>query len=305
MVADLSGQTLEGRYQLLAIAGQGGMATVYKAQVVGSEQLVAIKYVRPEYRAIKHYIEMFKEEARVGSELAHPNIVQVYEVRTDAGYLVMEWIEGIDLGGLIKVYRGLGHHIAWPIAVMVGIGTLHGLGAAHSRIAPDGTPAPVIHRDISPQNVLLGTGGEIKLSDFGLARARDRAASLTAPGTVKGKLNYLAPEVTTGKPNTVQSDLFGVGNLLWETLAAERLFEGRTDVDVFRKIRACKVPPIGERRPDLPPGLVGVLDIALAHDPARRFASAAAFANALGEVLQLVAEPPDLGATIAAVTSQG
>jgi len=212
---------------------------------------------------------------------------------------VMEWVDGIDLGGLIRAYRNRGHHIAWPIAVVVGIGTLHGLGAAHARIAANGTPAPVIHRDVSPQNVLLGLDGAIKLSDFGLARARDRAASLTAPGTVKGKLNYLAPEVTTGKPNTVQSDLFGVGNLVWETLAAERLFDGKTDVEIFRKIRACKVPPIAERRPDLPPQLVGVLDIALAHEPAKRFASAAAFTNALAEVLQYAPEPPDLPAAVA------
>jgi len=299
VVADLSGQTLDDKYHLLQIAGQGGMATVYKAEVIGTDRLVAIKYVRPEYRAVKHYIEMFKEEARVGSELAHPNIVQVHEVRTEAGYLVMEWVDGIDLGGLIRAYRNRGHHIAWPIAVVVGIGTLHGLGAAHARIAADGKPAPVIHRDVSPQNVLLGLDGAIKLSDFGLARARDRAASLTAPGTVKGKLNYLAPEVTTGKPNTVQSDLFGVGNLIWETLASERLFDGKTDVEIFRKIRACKVPPIADKRPDLPPQLVAVLDIALAQDPTKRFASAAAFAKALGEVLALAPEPPDVAPAVA------
>jgi serine/threonine-protein kinase len=168
----------------------------------------------------------------------------------------------------------------------MGIGTLRGLGAAHSRIAPDGTPSPVIHRDVSPHNVLLGVNGVVKLSDFGLAKARDRIASLTAPGTVKGKLSYLAPEVTFGKPNTAQSDLFGVGSVIWETLAGERLFDGKNDVDIFKKIRACKVPPISERRPDVPPAFAAVLDVALAPDPANRYATAQEFAAALSQVMK-------------------
>jgi serine/threonine-protein kinase len=133
---------------------------------------------------------------------------------------------------------------------------------------------------------MIGANGVVKLSDFGLARARDRGAALTAPGTVKGKLSYLAPEVTFGKPNTVQSDLFGVGSVLWETLAAERLFDGKTDVEIFRKIRACQVPPLGARRSDLPAALLAVLDKALAANPAARYATADEFAQALGEVIK-------------------
>jgi serine/threonine-protein kinase len=144
----------------------------------------------------------------------------------------------------------------------------------------------VIHRDVSPHNVLLGINGVVKLSDFGLARARDRAASLTAPGTVKGKLSYLAPEVTFGKPNSVQSDLFGVANILWESLSGERLFDGKTDIEIFKKIRACQVPPIVERRPDVPQALATVLDIALAPDPNNRYGSAEEFAFALGQVMK-------------------
>jgi serine/threonine-protein kinase len=198
----------------------------------------------------------------------------------------MEWVEGIDLGGLIKSYRERKQDVPWQLATAIGIGTLRGLGAAHDRIAPDGTPAPVIHRDVSPHNVLLGVNGVVKLSDFGLARARDRAASLTAPGTVKGKLSYLAPEVTFVKPNTVQSDLFGVGSILWETLTGERLFDGKTDIEIFKKIRACKIPPISERRPDVPAALVAVLDTSLAADPANRYATADEFAHALGQVMK-------------------
>ncbi len=292
-MADLSGQLIDGKYHLVEVAGEGGMATVYKAMVKGAagfQRAVAVKHIRPEFRALKNYIDMFIEEARVGSELAHPNIVQVHDFCSEDGsyYLVMEWVEGIDLGTLIKVYRDQKRQVPWSLAVAVGIGTLRGLGAAHDRIAPDGTPAPVIHRDVSPHNVMLGINGQVKLSDFGLARARDRAASLTAPGTVKGKLSYLAPEVTFGKPNTVQSDLFGVGSIIWETLVGERLFDGKTDVEIFKKIRACQIPSITTLRPDVPAPLVAVLETALAADPANRFGSAEEFAQALSQVMKQV-----------------
>jgi serine/threonine-protein kinase len=284
-------QLIDGKYQLVEVAGEGGMATVYRAVqkgAAGFQRTVAIKHIKPEYRALKNYIDMFIEEARVGSELAHPNIVQVHDFVSQQGsyYLVMEWVEGIDLGAFIRINKEAGTPIAWPFAVAMGIGTLRGLGAAHARIGPDGTPAPVIHRDVSPHNVLLGINGVVKLSDFGLAKARDRIASLTAPGTVKGKLSYLAPEVTFGRPNSAQSDLFGVGNVIWESLAGERLFDGKNDVEIFKKIRACKIPSIIELRPDVPPSLSAVLDVALAADPANRYHSATEFASALSQVMK-------------------
>jgi eukaryotic-like serine/threonine-protein kinase len=285
------GQLIDGKYQLVEVAGEGGMATVYKAVqkgAAGFQRTVAIKHIKPEYRAVKNYVDMFIEEARVGSELAHPNIVQVHDFIAQEGsyYLVMEWVEGIDLGHFIRLHREAGIHVEWPLVVAIGIGTLRGLGAAHDRRAPDGSASPVIHRDVTPHNVLLGTNGVVKLTDFGLARARDRVSSMTAPGTVKGKLSYLAPEVSFGKSNTPQSDLFGVGSVLWETLSGERLFDGKNDVEIFKKIRACKVPPIGDRRPDIPSSLAAVLDVALAADPVNRFASATAFAHALSTVMK-------------------
>lgn len=288
---DLGGRLIDGKYQLVSLAGEGGMASVYKAVVRGAagfQRTVAVKHIKPEYRALKNYIDMFIEEARVGSELAHPNIVQVHDFCSEAGsyYLIMEWVEGIDLGALIKVNRDAVRDVPWPVAAIIAIGTLRGLGAAHDRVAPDGTPAPVIHRDVSPHNVLLGLNGAVKLSDFGLARARDRAASLTAPGTVKGKLSYLAPEVTFGKPNTVQSDLFGVGSVLWETLTGDRLFDGKNDIEIFKKIRACQIPSIQARRRDIPAGLAAILEVALSANPSDRYATADEFAHALDQVVK-------------------
>ena len=285
------GQLIDGKYQLIEMAGEGGMATVYKAVqkgAAGFQRTVAIKHIKPEYRALKNYVDMFIEEARVGSELAHPNIVQVHDFIAEEGsyYLVMEWVDGIDLGHFIRLHREAGLHVEWPLVVAIGIGTLRGLGAAHARIAPDGTPSPVIHRDVTPHNVLLGVNGVVKITDFGLARARDRVSSMTAPGTVKGKLSYLAPEVSYGKANTPQSDLFGVASVLWETLSGERLFDGKNDVEIFKKIRACKIPPIGEIRGDIPSSLPAVLDCALAAEPENRFASATAFAHALSQVMK-------------------
>ena len=250
------GQLVDGKYELVELAGEGGMATVYKAVARGAagfSRTVAVKKLKAELRAIRNYIDMFVEEARVGSDLAHPNIVQVYDFCGDVGgsyYLVMEWVEGMDLGRFNRAYNEFGQRTPWQMIAGVGIGTLRGLGAAHERLKPDGTLAPVIHRDVSPHNILLGVNGVVKLSDFGLARARDRVFSLTAPGTVKGKLSYLSPEVTYGQSATPLSDLFAMGTVLWEALAGQRLFEGKSDLDVFKLIRNCEIRPLAPLRPD-------------------------------------------------------
>jgi serine/threonine-protein kinase len=202
----------------------------------------------------------------------------------------MEWVEGMDLGSLVKAYREHGEHIPWPLVVAASIGTLRGLGAAHERRRSDGTPAPIVHRDVSPHNILVGTNGVVKLTDFGLARARDRVFSLTAPGTVKGKLSYLSPEVAMGGQATPLSDLFAMGAVIWEALVGERLFDGRSDLEVFKQIRQCLVRPLAPARPDVPQELIAVINGALTKEPDRRFGSASAMAFMLSEVLKLA--PP-------------
>lgn len=285
------GQVVAGKYELIEVAGEGGMATVWRATMHGAagfSRPVAVKKIKFEYRQIKHYIDMFVEEARVGSQLTHPNIVQVIDFVVDEEgyyYLVMEWVEGLDLGSFSDAYSMMGKRTHWPLIVAVGIGALRGLAAAHERRRVDGTVAPVIHRDISPHNIMLGSNGVIKLSDFGLARARDRMYSLTAPGTVKGKLSYLAPEITTGKPASVRSDIFAMGSCLWEALVGKRLFDAPSDLEVFNMIRNGLVKPLEKERPDVPRALVAAIHHALAVDPVDRYSSARAMALALAECL--------------------
>ncbi len=267
------------------------MAVVWRARMhgaLGFSRPVAVKEIKSQFQANRNYIDMFIEEARVGSELAHPNIVQIFDfiVDGDSHCLVMEWIEGCDLDAFVRSYTERGERTPWQMIVAVGIGTLRGLSAAHDRRHADGSPAPVIHRDISPHNILLGANGIVKLTDFGLARARDRLYSLTAPGTVKGKLSYLAPEITLGKGAGVGSDLFSMGSCLWEALTGKRLFDGRSDLEVFKQIRACKVKPVSSERSDLPLPLVKVVDCALQKDPHDRYASARDMAGALANVLK-------------------
>jgi len=304
------GQVIDGKYELVELAGEGGMATVYKAMARGAAgfaRVVAVKKLKRELRSIRNYIDMFVEEARVGSDLAHPNIVQVYDFVSDPDgsyYLVMEWVEGMDMGRYIKGYTEFQIQAPWPMVAGIGIGALRGLGAAHERIKVDGTLAPVIHRDVSPHNILLGINGTVKLTDFGLARARDRMYSLTAPGTVKGKLSYLSPEVTYGQPATPLSDLFAMGTVLWEALAGQRLFQGKTDLDVFKQIRNCEIRPLGKLRPDIPKRLIEIIDESLMADPGKRHPSARAMAVLLAEILKTSASTGDAQQALGTAVSE-
>lgn len=298
------GQKIAGRYVLDALAGEGGMATVWRSVMQGAagfSRTVAIKEIKAEFGAIQSYIDMFVEEARVGSDLAHPNIVQVHDFVLERGtyYLVMEWVEGFDLAALMRAMAEDQTPMPWELVASIGLSVLNGLSAAHERRKPDGSLAPVIHRDVSPPNILLSTNGMVKLTDFGLARARDRIYSLTAPGTVKGKLSYLSPEVTYGQPVTASSDLFSLGVVMWEMLAGRRLFTGPGDLDVFSQIRRCRVPPLADIRPYVPVEMSAAVHRALMPEPAGRFPSARAMASALIEVLRASDALPDLQSYLA------
>jgi serine/threonine-protein kinase len=172
------------------------------------------------------------------------------------------------------------------LATYIGIQALQGLTAAHERTSAAGTSARVVHRDISPSNILLAENGQAKLADFGLARALDRVRSLTGPGIIKGKLAYIAPEIAHGSPASPQSDLFAMGCVLWEALAGHPLYEGQNDLAMFQQVQAANIRPLRGQRADLPKDLAEIVHQALEPKPERRFASARAMSTALGMVLK-------------------
>ncbi len=274
-----------GRYQLIELAGDGGMACVYRAftrGAAGFQRMVALKRVHDHLAGSTEFVRMFIEEARISSELEHANIVQVHDFGFDGGgyFLVMEWVDGLHLGQYAASYKQRGEPVPYRYVAALGAQMLAGLASAHERVNADGVSAPVIHRDVTPHNVLLSVHGVVKLADFGLARAMDRAR-MTSPDVVKGKLSYLAPELVQGKPAGPQSDLYAVGISLWETLTGERLYAGDTDAERIRKVREAEVPPVEALRSDLPDALVAIVHRALARDPDARFGSAHEMEHAL------------------------
>jgi serine/threonine protein kinase len=291
-----AGSILGGRYQLVASMDEGGLSTVWQGVARSSEVFarpVAVKVMKREFSHVEGpYLSMLLEEARIGARLQHSNLVQVIDFITEATIagpiycLVMEWIDGINLKALMRVEQDMDRAVPWPLVATIGLRVLRGLAAAHEYRAPDGSAAPVIHRDVSPQNIMLALNGDVKLGDFGMARARDRIAELTAPGIVKGTLTYMAPEVLKGQPATPLSDLFSLSVTLWEALAGERLFNARTDAEVVDQIRRCDVPPLTGKRRDVPARLATAIHRGLAGEPTARFASARAMANDLSNVLR-------------------
>jgi serine/threonine-protein kinase len=285
------GRLVAGKYALVEPVGEGGMAIVWRADMrmaAGFSRPVALKKMKPELRAGQNYVSMFIEEARVGAELQHPNIVQVLDFCEDRDglyCLVMEWVDGVDLRAFLRTIWKRDVKLPWQMAAGIGVGVLRGLAAAHERRTADGAIQPVVHRDVTPSNVLLASNGVVKLADFGLARARDRMQSLTAPGIIKGKLAYIAPEILHGQVASVQSDVFAVGCVMWEALAGQPLFDGKTDLEVFRRVRAGQILPLFGRRDDLPPRLIEVVHQGLAAQPADRYASAREMAQELAAVI--------------------
>jgi eukaryotic-like serine/threonine-protein kinase len=291
------GSMIGGRYQLVDMVAEGGLSTVWHGVTRSSEVFarpVAIKVMKREFTTIGGpYLSMFLEEARIGAALQHANLIQVLDfiVEATAGgpvyCLVLEWVDGIDMKSMLRIHQRSGAALGWGVVAAVALRVLRGLAAAHERRLPNGAVSPVIHRDVSPQNILMASNGDVKLADFGMARARDRIAEHTAPGIVKGTLSYMAPELLIGAPPTPASDLFSMACTLWEALAGRRLFDGSTDPEVFAQIKRCEVPSLVDVRGDLPIALVETIERALSPDPKARFASARAMVHELSEILRV------------------
>ncbi|MEO8704984.1 MAG: serine/threonine-protein kinase [Kofleriaceae bacterium] len=298
------GLIVGGRYELIEVAGRGGMADVWRGRVRGDSGFVrdvAVKQMHVSLASQPQYVAMFVEEARIGSSLQSPNVSEVHDFVHDRGhyYMVQEWIDGIDLGSWVRWHAMQNEQTRWELVAAVGVGILRGLASAHERIGADGRPMPVVHRDVSPHNVLLTTRGMVKLIDFGLALAPDRTQETTEPGIVKGKMSYLAPEIVSGGRPVPASDQFACGSVLWEALVGRKLFDGATDYETYTRLRDCMVQPLRPLRGDVPAAFAQIIHRALSPKVETRFPSAREMARQIGTALKKVQLRKDLHTVLA------
>ncbi len=265
------------------------MATVYLGRISGAggfQRFVGIKRLHPHLARDDEFVQMFLDEARLAARIHHPNVVPILEIGTSEHgfYIVMEYVEGDTLAQLIARSAQTGMRIPVHVASRILVDVLAGLHAAHELADDDGKALGIVHRDVSPQNILLGVDGSARLTDFGVARATSRL-STTRTGQLKGKLAYMAPEQALGtKDIDRRADVFAAGVVLWEALEGRRLFRGDGEADTLNKVLHDPIPPLRDALPVVSPELEAVLMGALDRDRTQRFATASAFADALERV---------------------
>lgn len=298
-----------GRFEVIAEIGTGGMASVYVARSTGSggfRRLVAIKVMHAHLSSDESFVDMFLDEARVAATIHHPNVVPIIDVGFEDGlvFLIMDYIEGDSFSNVEKVAISLRRRIPLGITLRVVLDALAGLHAAHELCGLDGQHLKIIHRDVSPQNIVVGVDGVSRIVDFGIAKAESRVTT-TKVGMIKGKLNFMAPEQLRSAPLDRRVDVFGMGVTLWEAVTLRRLYAGENDFDTARRILTGEYPPLLEFDPRLPPVLDEICKKALSPDPDQRFLSADEFADAIETQLAgSVASGRDVAAFISGVASQ-
>ncbi len=289
-----------GKYVVRRKIAEGGMAEIYLASSVGPEGFekeVAIKRIRAYLATDPGFVEMFISEARLASKLNHANVVQIFDFdkHEDTYYLAMEFVRGHSLWDVRRRSKELMAPMPPTLAAHIGAEVARGLAYAH-RLTDRGRLLNLVHRDVTPHNVLLSFEGAVKLTDFGVAKAGN---SQTAAGVLKGKFAYMSPEQSRGEPVDARTDVFALGIVLWEMLTGGRLFDGETDVAVLRAVQDRVIPPPGRLNPDVPADLDAVVMKALDRDLKSRFGSAAELERALAEAVFRTArslEDRDVGA---------
>ena len=300
------------RYELMGEIASGGMATVYLARLTGMggfQRFVAMKRLHPHLASEKEFVEMFLDEARIAARIHHPNVVPILEVgASQVGYyLVMEYIEGDTLARMLARAASSGKRLPVSIALRVAIDMLSGLHAAHELHDDQNLPVNLVHRDVSPQNVLVGQDGIGRITDFGVARAASRLTA-TRVGQLKGKIAYMAPEQAAGSEELDRrADVFSSGIVIWEALAQKRLFKAENEAATLSRVIAEPVPLLFQIAPQVSKEVSGVVMRALDRDRDKRFPSCAAFADALEAAAALkdkVATPRELAAYVNEVMGQ-
>ena len=274
-----------GKYYLLERINVGGMAEVYKAKafgVEGFERLLAVKKILSSIAEDESFINMFIDEAKIAGQLNHPNIAQIFDLgKVDGSYFIaLEYIGGKDLKTIFERARRLGEKVSIPRIVYLIMKVCEGLAHAHHKKDAQGRELNIVHRDVSPQNVLISYEGEVKIIDFGIAKAQGKT-SQTQVGILKGKFSYMSPEQVRGLHVDNRSDVFSLGIVLYELLTLERLFLGESDFDTLEKIRKVEMSPPSLYNPHIPKELEDIVLKALARSPEDRFQTAFEFAEAL------------------------
>jgi serine/threonine protein kinase len=277
------------RYHLLEKLESGGMAEVFLGEatsVQGFKKRVAIKRVLPHLASHTNFIGMFLDEARLGARLSHANIVSVFDIgkSDNSFFIVMEFVDGTNLKKIMETLRVKQEPFPLKDVIYIAMEACRGLSYAHELLDDDGNPVDLVHRDVSPPNILISKRGEVKVTDFGLAKARTQLER-TDPGVVKGKFSYLSPEVATGQEVDERADIFALGVCIWEMLAGRRLFLGDTDYETVQAVSNADVPSLVGVHPEVDPQFEALVLKALARDPADRFPRARELGDALASYL--------------------
>ena len=291
----MSENNQQQRYRVIERIAAGGMAEVFRAESAGLEgfkKIVALKRVLPHLAEKQQFIKMFQDEARLSAQLNHSNCVQVFDIGAGGGtyFIVMEFVDGTDLKAVMDSAREKGRKIPPALALYITTQICEGLHYAHEAKDTRGRKLGIVHRDVSPPNVLITRHGEIKVVDFGLAKANSQLEE-SEPGVIKGKFSYLSPEAALGNSIDARTDVFATGIILWEMLAGRRLFLGETDILTVRQVQQANIPSLMEINPAVSPELERVVMKALAADPEHRYRTARDFATDATVALFRIGQP--------------
>jgi serine/threonine protein kinase len=280
-----------GRYALFDQIAEGGMATVHLGRLIGPvgfSKIVAIKQMHESAARNPDFVAMFLDEARLSGRVQHPNVVATYDVIAKGGeaFLVMEYVHGESLAALLRAARKREQRLAPAIAVHILCDVLSGLHAAHEATDEFSEPLRIVHRDVSPQNIMVGVDGVARVLDFGIAKAAGRMQE-TQTGQLKGKIGYMAPEQLLGRPLDRRVDIFAAGIVLWETISGRKMFDADNSGQLMYQVLEFDIPPLSTLA-DVPLALSRAVERATARDPNERFATAREFARELERSTALV-----------------